>query len=47
MATAELSAALRPDAATLLWVVDVTRWCLAGLLVTMGPSVTGSAAAGC
>lgn len=36
VALPELSAALRPDAATLLWVVDVYPLVLAGLLVTMG-----------
>ncbi|WP_224387573.1 MFS transporter [Pseudonocardia sp. ICBG1293] len=36
VALPELSAALRPDAATLLWVVDIYPLVLAGLLVTMG-----------
>ncbi|MEJ8281792.1 MFS transporter [Pseudonocardia spirodelae] len=36
VALPELSAALRPDASTLLWVVDVYPLVLAGLLVTMG-----------
>jgi DHA2 family multidrug resistance protein-like MFS transporter len=36
VALPELTAALRPDATTLLWVVDVYPLVLAGLLVTMG-----------
>lgn len=36
VALPELSAALQPDASTLLWVVDVYPLVLAGLLVTMG-----------
>ncbi|MEQ3554943.1 MFS transporter [Pseudonocardia nematodicida] len=36
VALPELSAALRPDASTLLWVVDIYPLVLAGLLVTMG-----------
>lgn len=36
VALPELSAALSPDASTLLWVVDIYPLVLAGLLVTMG-----------
>ena len=47
LAVPQLSAALRPSSSQLLWIVDIYGFMVAGFLITMAPSATGSAGVGC
>ena len=47
LAVPQISRELTPSGTQLLWIVDIYGFLVAGLLVTMGTLVTGSAAASC
>jgi MFS transporter, DHA2 family, multidrug resistance protein len=47
LAVPSLSRDLEPSASQLLWITDIYGFLLAGFLIPMGPSVTGSVDAGC
>ena len=47
LAIPAISADLQPTSTQLLWIIDIYGFMVAGWLITMGPSATGSAGAGC